>query len=294
VGNWGTVLPLVFVVAPPVQEESEQQEGARRSLHAWSTRRGWGFIARRTRPFRVSHGSNTGRPMQVMEPFDAEDLYRAMHRRATIVVQIGRPVVMLDPSARISPRNTVSLERFVRYKGLLCRLGRVDSTFDPAKMLDELNDRVDAQSCSGERDARCIPLHVFSPSRDWITLDESDGVVEFEKMHGRPANRKDDCGRHWHVANALHGKVDLAVCGFQLRTGFHWDVESVGGDSRLCTTTEVWKFTRRSYCNVYPDAAVRAGQRKGSTAKRVFQAARPATLDETPVSRTARRSRRKR
>ncbi|MEO7193839.1 MAG: hypothetical protein ABIZ05_03320 [Pseudonocardiaceae bacterium] len=210
-----------------------------------------------------------------MEPQDAGDLYQLTHRSPTVVIQIGQPTVLLNVRAKPAERNTISLERFVRYKTFFRRLGREGAKIDVPHFLNGFHDWRQNRTCDGERDARCIPLHVFSPSREWEDLHNLEGVRIFESIHGRANSRTDYQDRDWNLPSALHGQ-QITVAGATLRSGFHWDVVSPRNDGRLYTSTEIWRFSRGSYCNVYPDAVVRQGQRKGDCAKLVYEAQRPA------------------
>lgn len=219
-----------------------------------------------------------------MEPQDAGELYRLTHRHPTAAIQIGQPTVRLDPQSEPSERNSISLERFIRYKAFFRMLGREGPKIDVANFLSGFQDWQQHCSCDGERDARCIPLHVFCPSREWKDLHDINGVKEFESRHGQASSRVDDKDRNWNLPKkARHGRESAIVAGAILPSGFHWDVVSSRGDGRLCTSTEVWRFRRDSYCNVYPDAAVRQGQRKGIRARLVYEALRP---DDTLSSGT--------
>lgn len=282
--HWQATAPTLFLVAPPRTETNAEQDGARLTLQRWATHEKWEFRFRRTISYRISQGANTGRRLQVMEPQDAGELYRLTHRHPTAVIQIGSPTVLLDPASEPSERNLISLERFVRYKAFFRMLGREGPQIDVANFLGDFQNWRQRHSCNGERDARCIPLHVFCPSCEWKDLHDIDGVKRFESSHGQANARIDERDRNWNPPKkARHGRESAIVAGIALPSGFHWDVVSPRGAGRLCTSTEVWKFTRGSYCNVYPDAAVRQGQRKGSRARLVYEARRP---DDTLASGT--------
>lgn len=273
---WKDATPVLFLVVPPRDATSTEQDEARLTLERWAKLERWRPVTRRTMPYSLNRGKNTGRRLQVMEPRDARDLYKLSHRNPTAVVQIGQPIVRLDPSALPSERNSISLERFVRYKTFFRMLGREGggAGIDVDRFLSGFHDWRQHCTCDGERDARCIPLHVFSPSREWKMLHNPSGVKEFESCHGRASSRVDEEKRGW--SPGWHGREVIHVAGAALQSGFHWDVESIDGASSLCTSTEVWRFSRREYyCNVYPDATVRKGQRRGLRAKLIYEAPRP-------------------
>lgn len=258
--------PAVFIVSPPV--EANRQVAARKQLQRWVQAQGWPeATVKRTVGWQVG----PGRPMQVLRGRDAHELYQLIHRRPTAVIQIGEPRVLLKPREEPSEYNVVSLARFIRYKALLCPMGRVKDQFDPSTLMAGFDEWMQARCCDdGDRDARCLPLHVISPDRDWDSLDSDVGVKEFERRHGRALTRVDHDGRRWKSPNGLHGRETLIVAGVALRTGFHWDVVSERGSGNMSTCTEVWAFTPGAYCNVYPDGAVRMGSRTGKPAKKVF------------------------
>jgi len=293
VSLWADTVPALYFVVPPAKATSSEQDAARLALQHHAQSLGWRCVTNRTIAIRLAQSKNSGRTLHLLQPQDAGDLYRVAHRHPTVVVQIGPAEVRLDPSAPPSARNTISLARFVRYKAFFQPLGRPKVGLDVGGFLHDFDVWRSVGACDGERDARCIPLHVFSPSREWADLHDAAGVKLFEERHGRPNSRRDNELREWNSPNALHGLEAMTIAGTRLRSGFHWDVVSSDGAGRLCTSTEVWGFTRGSYCNVYPDAAVRQGQRRGRRAKRVYAAERPATTITitTDTPRTRRRHR---
>lgn len=272
---WRDATPLVFIATGASQSIDRKQEEARVAVQRWVERQQWECRTRRAVPVRLTRSSESGRSMDVLEPRDADELYRALHRRPTAVVQVGSPKVRLDPSAPPSARHSVSLGRFVRYKSYFCQLGRVGAEFQAGGVLDGFSEWLQQCACDGERDARCIPLHAFSPNKEWERLHVAEEVTRFEARHGGATSRTDENERQWRTPNAPHGRESLVVAGASLRTGFHWDVVSPGKSGRLCTSAEVWAFKPGAYCNVYPDAGVRRGQRRGKCAERVFEAERP-------------------
>lgn len=280
--------PLIFIVAPPLPGRTKVPAGvsiaadeARKSLQRSAENLGWTVVTRRSVSYRARDGDNGGRPFEVLEPWDAHDLYRFLHRRPTAVVQIGDPVVCMNPQDAPSDKNTWTLERFTRYKSYFARLGRSRTEAELSAILRSFVEWIADCSCEGERDSRILPLHAFSPTRDWALLNDQKGAAAFEDVHGGPTSRADDLGRAWKAASDLHGQDELVISGTRLRAGFHWDVKTDHREGRLFTSAEVWKFTSNSYCNVYPDASVRQGQRSGLRAKRVFAAQRPAELGQS-------------
>jgi hypothetical protein len=287
--------PVVFLILPPLTEATAQQEIVRLSFLRDAERHGWQVRTRRTKRFRVSGGREQGRHYDLMEPWDAHELYQVAHKNRVGVFLMGSARVLLDPTARLSKRNSVALDGFVRYKAFF---GRLNTRDNPQPEMHSFKVWMSSPSCSGERDARCLPLHVFSPNRDWLNLHDTAVIQSFDGSHGPAALRTDHSGHTWVPAKALHGHDVLLVAGTELRAGFHWDVEASRTAARLTTSIEVWKFARTAYCNVYPNATVRNGQSaKGNSAKCVHRSERPQDqiANAVPANKTTpeRKSRRK-
>ncbi len=282
---WTDTAPLLFLVVPPSKDATSEQEEARLTLQRWAEHNKWQPTkTRRTITHQINIGSNTGRRPQVMKPHDADDLYRAIHRLPTAVIQIGQPTVLLNPQGEPSDRNLISLERFVRYKAFFRMLGRAETGMDTESLLGGFQNWRQHCACDGERDARCIPLHIFSPHREWENLHEAWGVKSFESHHGKAGSRVDDKDRSWKPSKKSRSdRETVIIAGTALDPTFHWDVNSPDSGGRLCTSTQVWRFRADSYCNVYPNATVRPGQSQGISAKLVYEAPRPG---DTPTSGT--------
>lgn len=289
--SWIDPTPTLYIVTQPSHLCSPEQDSARIALQRYAESLNWKFITNRTAISRLTQGENSGRTISLLQPQDADDLYRMSHRHPTAAIQIGSANVRLDPSKAPSARNTVSLKTYVQYKAFFHPLGRAQAEFDASAFLRPFDEWRCTTACDGERDPRCIPLHVFSPDREWLNLHEMAGIRAFEERHGKPISRRDDKDRDWNSPNALHGREAVVIAGTQLRSGFHWDVVSPRGANRLCTSTEVWGFTRGAYCNIYPDGTVRQGQRRGTRAKQVYKAERPDTTTTGATGSTRRRRR---
>lgn len=270
---------LVWLVAPPKSHASSEQERHREVAQREIVANGWECRTRRT----VAVKGPANRTVRVLEPVEAHDIYRAIHRQSVGVLLMGSAKVLLDPTGAAVPRNLVNLDAFVRYKAYF---GRFGERHNLTTQLDQIREWSGGCFCTGERDPRCLPLHVLSPGSDWSDLDTADGVDAFAAVHGPPQARLDSGGRAWKLPNACHGREVLSVSGSILRAGFHWDVIS-DTNGRMSTSHEVWKFSKRAYVNVYPDEMVREGQRSGLSAKRVFQASRPSPqLAPDPSAKT--------
>lgn len=240
--------------------ESEQQKSLRDEVTRAVKDRQWPIGVRRTRQCRVIGGEDDGRSHDLVEPKHAEEVYSVVHRSRVLVLSTGACFVRRDPSANPSSRRQlVSIEGFVRYKAAF---GMIRTHGDIARFLGEFEDWPDNGACTGPRDPRILPLHVFDNDAEWQGLDQPAAIAEFENRFG-PANlRTDPADRSWRQTTAFHGGDALKVAGYGFSPGFHWDVQRGRGRERIFTAHEVWKLANRnSYCNIYPDGYVRKGRR---------------------------------
>lgn len=211
--------------------------------------RGWTF---QERPASQRKIKTSGRTRAILSPDDATHLYARLHRSRVCVLLAGHVWVATHPDFESACRNDlfVRVQSFCRYKGIVLRLN--DQTTDSwPGFLDSWSNSV---ACEGERDPRCLPLHVFKSSQ--CELDSVEGRAAFDSKHGSGAQRSDDGARRWRLTpHSFHGTDQLQVAGCQLRAGCHWDVEPGGRSTTIVTTREIWRVDR--YVNVYPDACVR-------------------------------------
>jgi hypothetical protein len=111
-----------------------------------------------------------------------------------------------------------------------------------------------------------LPMHVFSPGPGQPDLCTEEGAAVFRERHGPPARRTDGAGINWNRADrkAFHGGSSLAVAGYSLPPGFHWDVSQRGRSIRLTNSSQVWRLKgNRAYVNVYPDSHIRPPKTPG-------------------------------
>jgi len=210
----------------------------------------------RCRPGRVS-GNGWKRPVELVNPRDASDLYRTINRQRTAVVSFTAAYVRRDPStAPPVGRRLTKLETFVRHKA---HFALIRSSKDITMCLADLRSWPHTP-CLSEDDPRVLPLQTFESKPDWPDLDTESGAAAFKHMHGGPAIRRDREAKVWMRArrSEYHGRESLVVGGFALDAGMHWDVSAEGRTARLLTANEVWKIDgRNAYLNVYPDGYVR-------------------------------------
>lgn len=277
--------PVVNLVLPSAAARDLARDDQHRELRRLAEARGWKVLVRRVADVRVQ-GQGVAK---VIEPWDAAELYRSLHRNPSAVLQLTRASIRLDPTSGEGRRNLISLMRFVRYKSYW---SDVDLGAPLGRVIDSCAEWFTGSWCSGDRDPRCLPLHMFAPKRDWGSLDAVDGVRDFDDVHGPPMGRVDELGRQWQHTKVLHGRESLVVGGMVLSTGMHWDVLSERSSGRIANSAEVWKFARGAYCNVYPDAHIRRGQVSGRSAQRVRVVSRP--LEASPNGERSRAKRRRR
>lgn len=262
--------PHIIVVAPPKNDRSRDEQMKQIRQHC--ERRGWGVKFRRTSEVRSLVDGDSNRRFRILEPADAHEIYRKLHSAPHAVLQISSCRVLLDPeSGPQYSNNTISVETFVRYK---CAFSNVRPEDNVTTVLDGLAEDLEVQWCRGERDALCLPLHTFSPKKEWPSLHRNDEVVLFERVHGTPKHRRDAAGREWQVATAMHGGDSAYIGGTHLRDGFHWDVQGVGEGGRIFNSQEVWRLGQDEYLNISPNAHIRAGSRS-HTGTRVYESERP-------------------
>ena len=284
--------PRVYLVLPTGDEVSPEQDKARLAVQRHVEDLGWSCLTRRTRSVRAL--ANNGRQLAVIEPVDAHDIYVAAHKAPTAVLVMGpQPLVLVDPSDIPHSKNLITVERLLRYKAFL---GRFGVRHDPTKTFADFTAWTSSTACDGERDARTLPLHVFSPSRDWPNLAAPENVASFETVHGPALSRSDDQGRPWAVPKpgAMHGGRGAEyVAGVHVRPAFHWDVSAVrGGRRRVTNAREVWMLEVGRYCNIYPNSTIRNGGH-GVGGRLVFEAERPATVETTIPQRPSNRRKRR-
>lgn len=260
--------PAVRLVAPPAKVAGARLEGIRKDLASYfEVEKGWEVRTVRQRVTESRARGEGGRPYRLLEPQDAFQLYRAMHRKPVAVFQLAQTKVLIDPEAGPTERNVMSLERFVRYK---CFFTRATVEVDWRASVSEAEAWAAGCACEGEHDARCLPLHTFAPSRDWPNLGTDQ--VDFERRHGKSGVRADERRRRWEKDKSAHGNDIDIVAGYTMQRGFHWDVEVERNISRIWNAKEVWSVTAGGHINVYPDASVRGGH----LSKLVYESPRPA------------------
>lgn len=251
----------VWIFAPEERRESAEQRQLREETSALAFAREMTVLTRRTKRAVVEGGPDAHKRFELLDPRDAGDLYHAMHRQRVLVVTVAACWVRLDPSESPSRfRRVRGLGEYVRYKA---SFSIARGPGDPLRIMDSFI-RWPDELCSEIRDPRILPLHVFDAERYWANLQGEVDSEQFVTIYGQANRRLDPNGRTWTPAPIGHGSDVLAVSGYMLPAGFHWDVQRGRGTDRLVTCHEVWRLDHGgSYANVYPDAYVRVGRRFG-------------------------------
>lgn len=281
----------VCIVAPPDKGReprdriTQEQRQWVESVRQLAMDRGEDVLIFRTILQSVTVRGQVDRRLFVLNPWEAERLYRAVHRGFDAVFQAGQARVLLRPTGAIEASNTTSLRNVVAHKAFFVQF---DGLTSPSDVFIEFDAWSRETHCESHRDCRVLPMHMFSPGRDWKRLSTRAERDAFERTHGTPTRLVDAKARHWNQTTAWHGKDSLTVANRSLPTGFHWDVVSDGNTSRMSSLTATWRFERGSYLNVSPDGHVRAGQSKGITAVKEDEAPRPARPAQVKTSKRER------
>lgn len=270
-------MPGVCIVAP--SEKGEQGDVITTDQRQWVTdlralaqeRKADVKIFRTV--FRTSNQKGEkGRRFSVLDPWEAERLYRLTHRGYSAVFQTGSARILKDPTKLLESSNTMTLKNLMQHKVFFSQFDGFTAAADSFDVYDEWTANV---RCENHRDCRALPLHMFAPNRDWGTLAERSSRNGFEQVHGKPLHLKDERSRPWKQATARHGNDTLTVANYELPTGFHWDVEASQNRSRMSSLTDAWRFDSGAYLNISPDGHARGGQSSGVSAVKEGQAPRP-------------------
>lgn len=278
--------PGVRIVAPPASIGGQRVEKIRSEIAEYfGTELQWTIKTIRQRVAASRARGESRRPYGLLEPTDAFQLYQALHRGPVVVFQLAKTKVLIDPSAGPTERNVVSLREFVRYKAHFA-LANVEVDWRDA--IAPAQAWVGGCFCTGENDARVLPLHCFCPDGVWTELDSDQS--DFESVHGKGGSRFDSKRRQWKKPNGLHGHELDTVAGHALRQGFHWDVEAGQNTSLIGNAKERWSIGKGGYINVYPGAGIRGGKK----CRQEFEAARPAPeLTSGPQKPRSKRAKRR-
>ena len=219
---------------------------------------GWSFQSRPTTRIVLPKG----RPIRVLTPEDATNIYRRVHTRQVGVWQIGDAAAPTRSKPKKTTKHYLPLSRFVRYKAFHCQLDPNRSGEPLSETVADFQSWIENADCEGESDPRCLPFHVFETDIDQYDLSKSDDRKRFENDHGRQHARRDARDRIWYRPNArqMHGREILQIAGHALMQGFHWDVSSEH-KVKISNISEVWEIKRNGYLNVYPNGHIRGSSK---------------------------------
>jgi hypothetical protein len=202
--------------------------------------------------------------------------------------------VMLNAMDGPSTERSTSLRNLLRYKAFVTPLGAGSSSLQIDDELQLFGRWSGECNCNGERDPRALPLHTFSPDREWSDLHLDAGKHSFARVHGSSGSWVDTVGRPWNKARYPHGRGESWVAGAVLDGGAHWDVQAARSTTSICNLHQVWRVPRGSYVNVYPDGHIRKGQSAVVSAVMIHEETRPSSLIQMakppPRRRRGRRS----
>lgn len=254
----------IWVVLSPSETPFEQQ--ALQTVLRFADERGLVVQVRRTEKRRLSMVDSGSRPLLVLKPADAHELYRELHRGPCYVLSRGSVRVLLDPRRDPpSERSSARLSDYVRHKAVFRTLedGR-DLRSDISSMLEEV-----PSDCPDANDPRVLPLQTFDKPDVAGSLATPAGREGFRTRFGAGAGSWRSPELSWRAAQpgARHGRVGasrtaLRVWSTVLPVGHHWDVGPRRGSAKqLFTAGSVWKIRSSGYVNVYADAYIRQGER---------------------------------
>lgn len=278
---------LVVIIAPEkpgnVYERGQwrQTEALRLEVHRAALARKWKVRTFRTRLHRSTRPGESKRHLHLVGGCDAAEIYSLAHMDDVAVIQLGETArVMPHPRQEPSLDRAVTLAEFVLHKAFFAA---VSARIPHQGVFDKFAATLELVECDGERDPRCLPMHVFAPGHDHTACPLTD-VDAFKRKYGQPNERKDHHGRLWMKPSGRHGGGPLRIRGAEISAGFHWDVRSARNSSELTTTAEVWTLPAGSYVNVTPNATVRVGQRSArAIAKKSLTLPRSADARDTPA-----------
>ncbi|WP_409141897.1 hypothetical protein [Cellulosimicrobium sp. RS] len=233
------------------------------------------FRVLRSQERRLTQDGGRRRPIEVLHPLDAHELYQSIHLERSCILSQGKIFVLRDPR-RDPPtkRDCIPLSEFVSHKG---NFGVVEDGRDPVAQA-ELLLAERWTDCAELKDPRIIPHHIFGSRVQPSELIDETGRMRFRRTHQvRGGVWESPTAGTWKPADPRerHGAAGaqrsaLYVGEFELPGGFHWDATNNSSATTVTNSRAVWKVERHGYLNIYPDAHIRHGGR----AKEWWQAKR--------------------
>jgi len=254
--------PRIWLVLHP--SDSDYEKRLRTTLGQKAADLGVKLITRRSRSRRMSVEGNRARPINILEPVDANELYRDLSINKCYVLSRGSVFVLHDPR-RDPPtkRDCLPLQNFVHHRAVYRTLqDGVDIGAELRTMMTEA-----PSDCTSYRDPRILPLHVFDKKADGSRLNTEDGRSAFHRKYARSGGWQSEATGTWTPAHpgARHGTGPsgeaLRIWNFTLPIGYHWDTHAGRQRRTIAATASVWKVEQRGYVNIYPDSHIRSGAR---------------------------------
>jgi hypothetical protein len=279
----------VIIVSPEPGAITAAEEALRR--HATDLAARNGIASEHVRSKLVRDVKATSRSLTSIEPWDALHIYEWAHDGPALVFPIRAPMAMRNILSGPSKANGIKLDELLRYKAFVAPLTLESRAGDIDDALARYHEWAATSTGITERDHRVLPLHIFSPRKDWPDLHSPAGVTAFEAVHGRAGSLIDGRQRHWNRANARHGTRFVWIAGSEIDGGAHWDVVATANPTELWSLYQLWTLPSGSYVNAYPNGVIRKGQSSAVMA-RCTEAESPASMVSTVKSRPKRRGRR--
>ena len=260
--------------------DSDYEKRLRNTLKREAAELGVELITRRTRSRRMSAEGAGARRINILEPADANELYRDLSLRKCYVLSRGSVFVLYDPR-RDPPakRDCFPLQRFVEHKAVYRTF---EDGVDAAAELRRMMATGMPSDCVSYHDPRVLPLHVFDRKADGSKLDTEDGRSAFHWTYAIRGSWLSAVTGTWRpaAAGARHGLAGpsgeaLRVWDFMLPMGYHWDANAGRQRRTIVATACVWRVEQRGYVNIYPDSHIRsgAGAKRGMAGSARFQVA---------------------
>jgi len=257
--------PKAIIVVP--RSASDHVRGLLKLFIAQAQKAGLRIATFEVREIREVSEEHWTKPVRLLAPNDAAEVYRLLHHGPVLVVAFTSAFVRRDPSSDpLTRKQALPLSRFVAHKA---QFALINGRPGIPKALIEFEAWRQAVACEGQDDPRVLPLHTFLSAGTWAALGDGRERERFAQEHGSGGLRTDSGGRRWERASAPHGRETLTVAGATLPQGMHWDVQFAHGKGTLHCANEVWRVPRGCHVNMYPDGRARGKPGKGY-AKRVW------------------------
>ncbi len=267
-GASATRRPRIWLVLHP--SDSDYEKRLRTTLGRQAAELGVDLITRRTKSRRLSAEGNGARRINILEPVDANELYRDLTINKCYVLSRGSVFVLHDPR-RDPPekRDCMPLQRFVDHRAVYRTL---QDGVDTAAELRTMIAAGVPSDCTSYNDPRVLPLHVFDRKADGERLNTEDGRSAFRNMYARGGCWQSAATGTWRPASAggRHGLAGptgdpLWIWDYELPMGYHWDTNAGQQRRTVVATASVWRVEPRGYVNIYPDSYIRAGTKAKET-----------------------------